>query len=134
MLSVIQSLFVFGFALVVLRTAPYFGQYPECNNNAVLVLFRPFKVFNNGRIAGWIICGAFMSLYMLMIYRDYLHPLFDIIKNHMAGCKTHGGYEGPALSTKRAQNLGDTIPQHNLDGPPDPFLGHVRSVFRLKRT
>lgn len=67
LLSVFQSIVVFAFALAVLITAPTFGSNPECNHHAWLVLLRPIKVFNAGRIVGGVGCGIVIFLYIGMV-------------------------------------------------------------------
>ncbi|KZP23005.1 hypothetical protein FIBSPDRAFT_1043159 [Athelia psychrophila] len=61
------SIVVFAFALAVLITAPRFGSHPECNHHAWLVLLRPIKVFNTGRIVGGVGCGIVIFLYIGMV-------------------------------------------------------------------
>jgi len=70
--SVIQSYTLFAFALALIILAPKFGNHPECNRNAVLVLFRPFKVFNAGRILGFISIGLVVLMYTVMTILDYI--------------------------------------------------------------
>ncbi|KZP08197.1 hypothetical protein FIBSPDRAFT_1052534 [Athelia psychrophila] len=85
LLSVLQSIVVFAFALAVLITAHTFGSNPECNTHAKLVFLRPFRVFDAGRIVGGVTCGIVLVLYICMTARDYLYPLFISIKQKKAG-------------------------------------------------
>jgi hypothetical protein len=62
-LSVVQSCLVFTFALALLISARTFGSNPECNRNAVVVLFRPFSALDVGRIVGWIVVVTVLAIY-----------------------------------------------------------------------
>ncbi|KAF7973153.1 hypothetical protein HWV62_15931 [Athelia sp. TMB] len=84
LLSVLQSIVVFAFALAVLITAPRFGSNPECNTHAVLAFFGHFPVFNAGRIVGGTTGGIVIVLYVCMTARDYLSPLLSIIRQKRA--------------------------------------------------
>jgi hypothetical protein len=61
--SIVQSYVIFAFALVILIKAQTFGNNPECNGNAVVVLFRPFSALHAGRIVGWVVTMAVIVLY-----------------------------------------------------------------------
>jgi hypothetical protein len=69
--SVIQSYVIVAFALAVLGQATSFGRSPECNMDAVAVIFRPFSALKSGRIAGCIIVGLMVIGYTIMTARDY---------------------------------------------------------------
>ncbi|KAJ7135944.1 hypothetical protein C8R44DRAFT_848713 [Mycena epipterygia] len=69
--SVIQSYVIVAFAFVVLGQAPSFGQSPQCNQDAVAVIFRPFSALKSGRIVGWILVVVMVIGYTVMTARDY---------------------------------------------------------------
>jgi len=70
--SVVQSYTVFAFALTLLIKAASFGTNPACNENAVVVLFRPFSALHAGRIVCWILTVAIMVVYTFLILKDHL--------------------------------------------------------------
>ncbi|KIJ45961.1 hypothetical protein M422DRAFT_46535 [Sphaerobolus stellatus SS14] len=72
LVSVVQSYLLFALALVLLIQTPSFGSYPECNQNAVAVIFGPFKVFKAGRIVGGIVMGIVILLYSAVTILDYI--------------------------------------------------------------
>ncbi|KAJ7801088.1 hypothetical protein B0H13DRAFT_2390168, partial [Mycena leptocephala] len=69
--SVIQGYIIVSFAFAVLGSAPSFGQSPECNDQAVAVIFRPFSALKSGRNFGWCIVGMMVFGYTIMTARDY---------------------------------------------------------------
>jgi len=73
-LSILQSCIVFAFAFVILIQAKTFGSSPECNGNAVAVLFRPFSALRAGRIAGWVLTVLIVGIYVGITVKDYLPP------------------------------------------------------------
>jgi hypothetical protein len=73
-LSMVQSYAVFAFAFTILIQARMYGSSPECNINAVVVLFRPFSALRAGRIAGWIMTVIFVVIYTIITFMDYLPP------------------------------------------------------------
>jgi hypothetical protein len=73
-LSVVQSYTVFAFALVILINAKTFGNNPECNRSAKVVLFRPFSAIHAGRIAFGIVTVVIIISYTVMTAKDYLPP------------------------------------------------------------
>jgi hypothetical protein len=70
--SVVQSYTVFAFALTLLIKAASFGTNPACNENAVVVLFRPFSALYAGRIVCWVLTVIVMVVYTLLILKDHL--------------------------------------------------------------
>ncbi|KAJ7202536.1 hypothetical protein GGX14DRAFT_462875 [Mycena pura] len=70
--SVIQSYTLFAFAFVMLSTAPRFGSTPECNPNAVVVIFRPFSALHGGRILFLVLTGLVVIVYTAILYNDYI--------------------------------------------------------------
>jgi hypothetical protein len=70
--SVVQSYTVFAFALTLLIKAASFGTNPACNENAVVVLFRPFSALHAGRIVCWILTVAIVVVYTFLILKDHL--------------------------------------------------------------
>lgn len=70
--SVVQSYIMFAFAFALLITAKTFGKNQECNANAMVVLFGPFKVFNAGMIIGWIVTVITFVVYTSVTIIDYL--------------------------------------------------------------
>jgi hypothetical protein len=73
-LSMVQSYAVFPFAFTILIQARMYGSSPECNGNAVVVLFRPFSALHAGRIVGWIMTVIFVVFYTTITFMDYLPP------------------------------------------------------------
>ncbi|KAJ7108927.1 hypothetical protein C8R43DRAFT_1139856 [Mycena crocata] len=71
LVSVIQSYVIVSFAFAVLGTAKTFGHSPECNQDALAVIFRPFSALKSGRIFGWCIVGLIIAAYTVMTVRDY---------------------------------------------------------------
>ncbi|KAF7343072.1 hypothetical protein MVEN_01737600 [Mycena venus] len=72
--SVIQSYAVFAFAFAMLATAPTFGSTPECNPNALVVLFRPFSALNAGRILFCVLAGLVCIAYTALLVNDHIVP------------------------------------------------------------
>ena len=54
--------------------AKTFGSNPECNENAVVVLFRPFSALYAGRIVCWIVTVIVVAVYTVITVKDYLPP------------------------------------------------------------
>lgn len=73
-LSILQSCVIFAFAFVILIKAKTFGSSPECNGNAVAVVFRPFSALRAGRIAGWVLTVTIVAIYVGITVKDYLPP------------------------------------------------------------
>jgi hypothetical protein len=71
-LSIIQNYTFFAFILILLVKAETFGNAPECNGNAVLVIFQPFRVIPAGRLVGSIATGIVILLYTWITVRDHL--------------------------------------------------------------
>ncbi|KAJ6549847.1 hypothetical protein B0H19DRAFT_951909, partial [Mycena capillaripes] len=69
--SVIQSCILFAFAFAMLGTATTFGPTPECNHNAVVVLFRPFAALDVGRILFLVLTALVVIIYGGIIYKDW---------------------------------------------------------------
>ncbi|KAJ7436116.1 hypothetical protein FB451DRAFT_1108965 [Mycena latifolia] len=70
--SVVQSYTLFAFAFAMLATAPTFGSNPECNPNAVVVLFRPFSVLQTGRILFCVLTGLVFVIYTGILVNDHI--------------------------------------------------------------
>jgi hypothetical protein len=70
--SVVHSYTVFAFALTLLIKATSFGITPECNLNAVVVLFRPFSALHAGRIVCWVLTVIVVVVYTLITLKDHL--------------------------------------------------------------
>jgi hypothetical protein len=77
LVSVIQSLVVVAFALAILIQAMSFGQSPECNQEAVAVIFRPFSALKSGRILGWVVVVSVVAGYTTMTARDITAQLLQ---------------------------------------------------------
>ena len=84
LLSILQSYLIFTFALVILIIAERFGNRPECNRIAVVVLFRPFSALKVGRIIGWITVGSITAVYIGITVLDFLPPSSFFIKQWVA--------------------------------------------------
>ncbi|KAJ7473618.1 hypothetical protein B0H11DRAFT_2036576 [Mycena galericulata] len=72
--SVVQSYTVFAFAFAMLITAETFGEYPTCNPNAVVVLFRPFSALKSGRIVCWVMTALVVAVYTALLVKDHMPP------------------------------------------------------------
>ncbi len=74
-LSVFQSFLLFVFPVALLVKWETFGSSPECNSEAVVVVFRSFRAFHAGRVVGWItVFGRSRILHIhdaYMTIRDY---------------------------------------------------------------
>jgi hypothetical protein len=71
LVSVIQSYVIVAFAFAVVGKATGFGQSPECNQEAVAVVFHPFSALKVGRIFGGCLVGLMAFAYTIMTARDY---------------------------------------------------------------
>ncbi|KAJ7301381.1 hypothetical protein DFH08DRAFT_1090220 [Mycena albidolilacea] len=71
MVSVCHSYIIISFTFVVLGKAPSFGQDPDCNQEAVAAIFRPFSALRHGRIFGWCSVSLMCLIYTVMTARDY---------------------------------------------------------------
>ena len=78
--SVIQSYIILAFAFAVLATADRFGSNPECNQNTVAVIFRPFSALKSGRIFGWIVVSLAFMCYTAMTARDYTSQILKKVR------------------------------------------------------
>ncbi|KAF9466923.1 hypothetical protein BDZ94DRAFT_1305793 [Collybia nuda] len=72
--SIVQSYMVFTFAFALLASAKSFGRSPGCNQNAALVIFRPFPMFNAGLIVCWVLVVGVVSIYTLILVKEYIPP------------------------------------------------------------
>ncbi|KDQ57936.1 hypothetical protein JAAARDRAFT_193422 [Jaapia argillacea MUCL 33604] len=73
--SLIQSAIFFAFAFALLSHADTFGSSPQCNHQASLVLFRPFKALSmGGKVFGWILASTVALAYAFMTAKEYLPP------------------------------------------------------------
>lgn len=103
MWSIAQSYVVFSFVFTLIVRASDYGSSPECNPNAVVVLFRPFSALHGGRIVGWIITVTVVSIYSCITGLDYFPPkpkkkVQDwITKKRNRKVKTFGQEAGEAL-------------------------------------
>lgn len=88
LLSILQSYLIFTFALVILIIAERFGNRPECNRIAVVVLFRPFSALKVGRIIGWITVGTITAVYSGITVLDFLPPSTILVKQWVARQRT----------------------------------------------
>ena len=70
--SILQSYLFFVFTLILLVKGQTFGSRPECNGNAVVVLFKPFPVFHVGIILGWVVTVVVVSLYTFVTVGEYI--------------------------------------------------------------
>ncbi|KLO17533.1 hypothetical protein SCHPADRAFT_994226 [Schizopora paradoxa] len=71
-LSVFQSYLLFAFALAILVKGDSFGSSPECNSEALVVIFRPFSAIHGGRVVGWITVSIALLFYTFLTVSDYL--------------------------------------------------------------
>ncbi|KDQ54253.1 hypothetical protein JAAARDRAFT_60674 [Jaapia argillacea MUCL 33604] len=80
LLAILQSYLVFACAFVVLTLAPSFGSNPPCNGYLNFVIFRPFKVLENGRTAFLVLLSCVTVGYTLMLVSDYRHGIGIFMK------------------------------------------------------
>jgi hypothetical protein len=119
--SVIQGYAILAFAFAILATADSFGYSPGCNQNALVVIFRPFSALRSGRIFGWIVVGLVFLCYTGMTVRDYTAKVLKRIRARQAARKrvnpsheapvpqynasdfaSHGATHAPPLTDMRA--------------------------------
>ncbi|KAJ6614342.1 hypothetical protein B0H10DRAFT_2191521 [Mycena sp. CBHHK59/15] len=72
---IVESYTVFAFTFALLITAESFGSSPECNQNTVVVLFRPFSALKSGRILGWVMTVIVAAGYTALLVKDHITPL-----------------------------------------------------------
>jgi hypothetical protein len=114
LVSVIQSYVIVAFAVAVLGNAPTFGQSPDCNPEAVAVIFRPFSASKSGRIVGWIIVSLMVIGYTAMTARDYTAKVIRNIKAR----KQRLAQKAPSEPQPRPKPQASTLP--TLIQPSDP--------------
>jgi hypothetical protein len=69
--SIVQSYVIFAFTLVILIKARTFGNNPQCNGHAVVVLFQPFSALSAGRTVGWIVTVTVIAVYTGVTVAEY---------------------------------------------------------------
>lgn len=74
-LSIFHSCLVFAFAIALLVKWEIFGSNPECNSEAVVVIFRSFSAIHAGRKAGWATVIIALVLYTCLIIGTYKRAL-----------------------------------------------------------
>ncbi|KAJ7233728.1 hypothetical protein B0H12DRAFT_1239251 [Mycena haematopus] len=121
--SVIQSYAIFAFAFVMLITEHSFGRTPQCNANAVVVLFRSFAALPAGRIVCLMITASICTVYTGIIVKDHLPAaskrMLQWIRQRVA----------KELPTTTEQDLPPTPPGI----PPLPrHVGHKLAAARLE--
>jgi hypothetical protein len=111
--SVLQSCTVFAFTLVLLVMAETFGTTPECNRNAVVVLFRPFPALNAGRIIGCIVVALVFIVYVPVTAMECRRQFWEERKTE----------EQPTVSKKAdVRNEKRSRQPRELKIPPIPLL------------
>jgi hypothetical protein len=75
--SVLQSCTVFAFTLVLLIMADTFGATPACNRKAVVVLFRPFRALNAGRIVGCVVVAIVFIVYVPVTAMEFRRQFWE---------------------------------------------------------
>lgn len=114
--SVIQSCILFALAFALLGTAPTFGLTPECNHNAVVVLFRPFAVLDAGRILFLVLTALVLIIYGGIIYKDW-----------KASIKRLGVRVAERLRKKRPDEETEITIHHNAQTATDPESRRTRT-------
>jgi len=66
--------------ITINATADRFGSNPECNQNTVAVIFRPFSALKSGRIFGWIVVSLAFMCYTAMTARDYTSQILKKVR------------------------------------------------------
>jgi len=87
LLSVVQSYCFFASALPIIFTAKVFGSNPECNGNAVVVLFWHFPALTSGRIVYGIGITFAIVAYTLVTIKDYYPPAESAMDKVVAWAK-----------------------------------------------
>jgi len=108
LLSIIQSYLIFTFALVILIIAERFGNRPECNRIAVVVLFRPFSALKVGRIIGWITVGSITAVYTGITVLDFLPPSSISVRHWVARQRVREEVPEPTITPKYELKLSET--------------------------
>jgi hypothetical protein len=111
--SVVQAYTVIAFALVVLSQGEEFGSNPECNQNAVAVIFRPFSALHAGRIFGWIVVTLMFAAYTTMTVRDYTARVRRWRKTHGTGKTNSESNIQPTDSTRDPFSIALNAPEAN---------------------
>jgi hypothetical protein len=148
--SVIQSFILFAFAFAMLGTATKFGSSPDCNHNAVVVLFRPFAALDVGRILFLVLTALVVIIYGGIIYKDWKDSIKQLggrmarlltkrkrpnekidIDNH---CEAPSATEPVPRSTPEPENTANPAPDTQTYGyiPPSKRKASL-SVIRFSR-
>lgn len=93
--AVVESYVLLVSCLAIFIKAPNFGTTPLCNENAVLVIFRPFNALHGGRIAAIVVLSAAIVLYTWMTYADYMYeePSERTSQSHATNPQTEAGID-----------------------------------------
>ncbi|KAJ7440924.1 hypothetical protein B0H11DRAFT_2292589 [Mycena galericulata] len=113
--SIIQSYTIFAFVLAVLVTAKTFGSSPECNVQAVVVLFRPFSALKSGRIVCWVLSALVVVIYTAILIWDYIPPVEKYVRRIKTRVTQRVPATDPELPTVSLDAAHETPPQE--DGP-----------------
>jgi hypothetical protein len=73
-LSILQIYLFFTFIFALLIKANDFGSVPECNGNAMIVIFRPFPMLRAGQIVLSISSGIIFLFYTGLTLKDHIPP------------------------------------------------------------
>ncbi|KAJ7208569.1 hypothetical protein GGX14DRAFT_365295 [Mycena pura] len=124
LVSILQSYVIMAFTCVVVAQAPSFGQSPDCNQDAVAVIFGPFSALKSGRIAGGTIVGLVVIGYTIMTIRDY-----RALKN-----KTKGKVQESSDPTPDSKSEASARPKFKefpiSSGPLDPIRAGLQKRRR----
>ncbi|PVF96966.1 hypothetical protein CPB86DRAFT_786453 [Serendipita vermifera] len=127
---VLQSYLFFAFAFTLLAKGKSFGSRPECNPNAVVVLFRPFPALTSGRIVGWILVTSLFLVYTFITVKDVVlrqkRPLSIVLKVFRLQSRPKStSTEAVRPLSEKIENTNDTDPNILEQGAPP--LGTVYS-------
>ena len=109
-LSIVQSYVLFAFALSILIKAKAFGSNPECNANAVVVLYHEFNALHQGRIVAWIFVILVIVIYTFLTISDYL----PLVKRWYRKLQ-HQGKREPRNPSSLEKGVTQTTPSNNAE-------------------
>jgi len=70
-LAVFQTYLLFAFIVALLVKGRSFGKSPNCNFEAVVVIFRPFSAIRSGRVVGWVVVSLALVAYSFLTIGGY---------------------------------------------------------------
>ncbi|KAF7339096.1 hypothetical protein MVEN_01986100 [Mycena venus] len=129
--SILQSYTIFAFDVSLLITAYSFGQSPDCNPFARVVLFRPFVALPAGRIACLVITCLVAAVYTGILVKDHLPPAPKKILQWIQKKVTK---EVPATDEEKAPEMPPDVPPLPRHSQPRMTAGRVQYHSRKPPT